>query len=588
MSSVTLTSNVQSQTSNPVSPENELPSAEKVRHIIEGSSHHLSLQQGLPLNQRNITFNRENGFSKEDLSQAPLFIKNFAKKDEIFNYLASISDPLSHSGNYKYFLSMDIDKLNLDPNEIVDLSIVAFFNGDIDLNRLIEINTKSNLIAETFIKKFAPELHFKAKTIVTHDDFLEDSLFKDAEEKNVVFIRLFFLINSPNFSDEYKAFLSSLDKGDWHKVYSEKPEELALFSILAFYDNIINRDELFTLNMASSALKEILSPDSPIKEVNFRVVEDDEIAAYLEDAGFPPFAPNTVEHFISYHNRKQGAELEKATTEFLSEYSKRRRIEKTFIEYTLKDFHINNRSSIPIEVGIYYSTKSRVGYKNVVEGEQGTVVLAPPELIISLYYAASSVVFDPIPQHHFMFGFNEDPGPLYEGIRPISIASALFKLPLVHNYLAGPDLGVTTHDLNLHMPLEVINRYIKLYVDLASEFKAHAEQKYLNENDKNTLCKEIYDLIIDREVHKYRNENQEPEDTFFYGNAFWSFMTFRVLKYMSVKSTDEFLSELLEEDLYPVIKRVLSKHNITCISLEAFKENVISIKKKRELERERS
>jgi len=563
MNSIVLTSSsiTNIPTNNHINQGGDTPSSEKVKHTFERSGHHFLLQQGLPLTQRNITFNtatREKGFSKENLSQAPLFINDF--------------------------LSMSPDKLNLDPNEIV-----AFFNGDIDQDKFIEINTKSKLIAETFIKKFTPELHFQSGTIVTHDDFLEDSLFKDAEEKNVVFIRLFFLINSPNFTEGYNTFLSNLQNNSWHKAYSEKPEELALFSILAFYDGVINRDELFTLNMASSALKEIKSPDSHIKEVKFRVVADNEIAAYLEESGFPPFAANTKEYIISNHSRKQGAELEEAITKFLSKYRKRRTIGKTFIEYTLKDFFYDKKNLGAIEAGIYYSAKSKVGFKNVIDGKEGTVVLAPPELIIYFYYAASCVTSDLVPQHHFMFGFSEDPGPLYEEIRPISIASALFRLPLVHNYPAGPSLGVTTHDLNFHMLLEAINPYIGFFIDLASELKTQAEQNYLNKNKwLFTWCERICNLIIDREVNEYREERIHRNDSDFYGSASWGFIIYKVLKKAKIKLTNKLFLYLLEDLLYPIIQNVTHKYGFLCISLDDFKEKLAEIEEERTLKKNKS
>ncbi len=598
MSSVTSTSSVNnSPTNTPVNLDNEPPSAEGVRHLIENLNQPSSLQQSQDLVQRNITFNRADHSQMpnphlahflDKPAQTPILPPNFEKLLRVFFYKNDLylftKDPenieklfanLSRTTQlesfervYKRYLSRDW-KFRSNVEEKVEYSIIAFLRNDITLEKLIEINTFTEKYAGIFIDKLGLQLQLPSGKVISLNYFLTDPLFRNVYPRDIkfAFVKLFLLINLPSFPEKYDNFFSNLNNKNWFEPYTSKPEELALLSLVAFLDGKIKREELFIMHLASAAFDAVKSESYLVTRAECEFVEADRIAEFLEKSGYPPFAANTQEHIISNNHRKQGAELEKEIETIVSKYSERSNVEKTFVKYTLKNFHHSNEKIGTIEMSIYYQTNTRIGFENVVDNETGTVILGPPEFIIELYRSASSISTPPASAQAFMFGFSPDSDALDAldaGVRPISLASFLFGLQLVHEFPTGLPLGTTKHDLDYHVPIDCINSHIDIFTEIARRIKTHAEKLHRASIDFKT-CKAFEDFFIDREAVSYRYENDQRL-------AFWSFITFTLKKFKNHFQDPTFL-KLFEDVIYPIILEVVSKSdkNIYIPTLEQAK-----------------
>ncbi len=488
--------------------------------------------------------------------------------------LSSKNSLFAFSNEYKEFLS-ELNNIRFSSDKIVDISIIAFFNHDIDQDKFIEIITRSDQIADAFINKIDPQLKLSSGIIVHPNEFFQDPLFKDTKEKKAVFIKLYLFLNSPFFTQEYQDFLSSLNHKNWFEAYSRTPEKLALLSLIAFHDGRINKEELFVINMVSSAFHEISTPESTLEKIDLKVLNTDEIIEYLKESGFPPFAANTRNYIIATYNRISPEEIQDNLEDFLQKYSKRSIVERTFIEYTLKNSSINYIEHFTIEMLIHYVVGCDVGFKKVDKSENITVVLAAPHFAIELYRWASSIPSMPADAHHFMFGFNKDAKPLFNMIRPISIPSTtLFKLPLVHDCERGSELGVLTHDLNYHIPLEVINPHVDIFVGIASLIKDYAEKKLQDSPQFSyytNSCKKFCEEIIDRETNGYR---VSPNPV----SAFWTSIYASLMIFENDFHSQSF-SSLLEKVFYPAIASAIaaseSGKNIRTLTLDELKKELL-------------
>jgi len=541
----------------PINPCYEPLSSEKISPIIKELISSSLFQQRLAPSPEEAIFNRfsiERFCPDKYLSKATLITKS-SVKNETFDF-ASLNSLLI-------------------PNHRNDFSSTApdeLYLGSYHIDQGSPVEAITDPVADALIDKINPQLKLSSGRIVLPNEFFQDPLFKDTKEKKVVFIKLYYLLNSPDFIREYQNFLLNLCHDKWFKAYDRTPEKLALLSLIAFYDGRINKEELFVINMVSSAFHEVLSPNSTLEKVEFKVLDANSIIEYLRESGFPPFAANTENHIIASHNRKNTEELEAEIRDFLQEYSRRSPVERTFTEYTLKNSAINNITHYSIEILIHYILGSDVGFKREDRLEKTTPVLPPPHFAIELSRWASTVPSIPAKEHHFMFGFSKSNKSLSEGRRPISIPSTLFKLPFVHESKRGPELGVLAHDLNYHMPLEVINPHIDIFVNIASKVKDFTEKRIRHSiqfscylNDFKKFC----NIILDRETFAYK-VYVDPSA------AFWSFIYSSLMIFKNDFHSNRFLM-LLEEIFHPAIFSAVleSGKDIRMLTFEKLKEALL-------------
>jgi len=568
-------------TSNPINRENEPPSAEQIRHLIEKLN---TTAPNLAPVQRNITINRaahsqipnpnpthlsKKLFNRDDLH---FFTTDHNSIEKLYSSLSKTTSLHSFEKTYRRYIHQNWRLLRT-IEERIEFSVIAFLHHDISLEKLVEINTFTARLAEIFIDRLGLQLQLPSGRVISLDYFFTDPLFRNIPGPNIklTFVKLFLLTNLP---EKYDEFFSNLNNKNWFEPYTSKPEELALISLVAFLDGKIKREELFIMHLASAAFDAAKSKSWDVAKAECEFVEADRIAEFLEKSGYPPFAANTTEHVISNHNRKQGVELEKEIEKLVSKYRERSNVEKTFVKYTLKNFHYSTENRCLIEMSIYYKTNTRIGFENVVENDNGTVILGPPEFIIELYRSASSISSPPASAHSFMFGFSRGSDalrPLYAGVRPISIASVLFFVPLVHNFPGGVSLGTTKHDLDYHIPLDGINSHIDIFTEIACRIRTHA--KSLNKDSMEfKICKEFQYAFLDREANGYRFENDQR-------SSFWTFVRLNLNGFNGLFKNADFL-RLFENVIYPTILDVVSESDkdIYMPTLEQVKEAIQNYK----------
>jgi len=354
-------------------------------------------------------------------------------------------------------------------------------------------------------------------------DFTKDIVFSYPEfsilkEKDKTFSELVNLTQSPSFQTEYSDFLSSLSSEKWFEINSENPKKMAQFAIIAFLDQKIDREEMFIINIVAEAYWELQQNNHDIGAVVGvapKTLSSENIGKYLAESGFPPFADNTNDYAITH--RKTPTELEKIKTGFIEDFGKRSPVKRTVLEYTISHF-LDNLYGEDLSQEMLIYTQVKLGFREVIQKKQGTMVLLSPELQIELLRQTSSNPSHSSQEHSITFGYSEDNSKFYEGVRAISIPSpALEPLPNVHSTKKGPKgLGVLFHDLNYHIPLEINNPYLSTFTRIANELKTQSSNPLLtDEFQKFTLV--MAKKMVDRELDFRRN----PPERTFWNNLYW-------------------------------------------------------------------
>lgn len=299
--------------------------------------------------------------------------------------------------------------------------------------------------------------------------------------------------------------LNTRNDRNFHEKIKKHPSSYnyLYFSIIAFLDEKIDQEELFIIHMIGALFQyDETSPLNKVTAVKTRVIEQDEAADYFQEANFPLFSKQLETHISNCRSKE---EIEKERKTFLEEFSKREPLKRTSLEYTLKHFGISLSTIFyTIEMGIFYYSNFSIGYKNI-NREQATVVLLSPQLSVDMLYRTSAVVFKKNLTHLFIFGYDPDDTPFYQGIRVISIPSPLFFVPYIHGYNHGPrELGLYHHDVSYHLPLEVNNPHINQIVCIAKKLKSIGSDPKINDHSFSYRYEKLANKIIDREANVYR------------------------------------------------------------------------------------
>jgi len=86
---------------------------------------------------------------------------------------------------------------------------------------------------------------------------------------------------------------------------------------------------------------------------------------------------------------------------------------------------------------------------------------------------------------------------LFEG-RPISYASPLFYMPIVHDAL-GTQLGITAHDMNVHCPIDWQSPYVEQCIRLGRSLLNIVMNEKIHEADRKIVLNMVVQTL-DRAV----------------------------------------------------------------------------------------
>lgn len=337
---------------------------------------------------------------------------------------------------------------------------------------------------------------------LTENEFCTHPYFQYTKEKKNVFQLLKQLLQEANFTKTYSDFFENITKDYWFELYEQKPQQLALLAIIAYFEKHIDEEELFIIHLVSYAIVEKREKKN-VDNVEFGMLTKQNGANYLEESGYPLFAINHYPKPILKNVCSQDT-LSMAQKDFLSSLDKISCLKRTTIEYSIKDFSLTEDRDKPYscEQKVYFDTTWRIGYKNIIENK-GTIVLLPPMLSINVCRLACSNPTLEATKHHFMFGYTPDNQLLLNGARIISIPSVLFDVPYVHDYKKGsPGFQIYFHDVCYHLVLDMNNPHTDDLIRIANEIK------FLAKVQIPTPLKKFLDLIssllIDREAIQYR------------------------------------------------------------------------------------
>jgi len=431
-------------------------------------------------------------------------------------------------------------------------------------------------------------LQLPSGKVIAKEVFLECSVFENVKDKDDLFSELKHLTKSPAFQKEYESFLSNLTSENWFEEIRQDPKKMAQFSFLAYLEgNRIDREELFVINTVAEGYQELKNKKrrgmvGEVLAVRPVTLSSQDLANYLKEAGFPPFTENAYQYLITF--RKPPEEIEKIKSQVVEEFGKRSPIQRTVLEYTQSRFLLFDKFEDSIEMRIYRQTKSRLGFLHVKQGENGAMVLLPPEFAIELFRKVSSNPSRSSSEHCLSFGYTDDNTVFIEGKRVITIPSpACEVLPHVHNLKNGPQgLGILFHDINYHIPVEVNNPHTSFYVEITKRLRSQLSPPHALLDQKPGLSrfsKAIVDRLVDRELN-YRLV--EPE------KKFWQSLNKESLK---VWTKEEFGSlndyfEWYDRIYFPIIINVLkgSEDQTTAEKIQAAvvkvtEENLLSASK---------
>jgi hypothetical protein len=399
---------------------------------------------------------------------------------------------------------------------------------------------------DRLISGLFPELKLSQGQRLSRDVFVRLPLFQFALEVHPVFTQLVQLSSREDFLGRYVQFLRSLTREDWVMANRGDPINLALMSLYAYLDGKISREDLFVIQTVAEA--ERAHGAGEIAAWRVEVLTQESCAAVLTEAGFPPFAPNKPEFMIT--RRKSDEELARLKDEFIRRLPLRSPVQRTVVTYTLSPFLKlklgQEVSHASVEMGLHYQPKCDVGFKNIVDGQEATVVLPPFAMVEDLYRMTSSIPLALIPEEDVIFGYNGDNAIFYKGRRWYSIASPLFTVPPVHTFGTGPfGLGIEYHDRIYHRAIEANNPDIDKIIEVAK-----AVEKC---NPTNPLwrepCAALADMIVDREALSYRACSDRE--------AFWAFLGVPVnLRMRAYFDSDEEHQAWKVEVILPAIAKV--------------------------------
>ncbi len=247
--------------------------------------------------------------------------------------------------------------------------------------------------------------------------------------------------------------------------------------------------------MVASALQE----SSEQKPAKFTILQESNVQEYLKAAKYPPFA-----HVFT--SDKTEKELENARRKIILSLKEKSPIQRTAIAYV---FSTDFEEEV-IEQDIFYKTRlAKLKYANIfdLETHATMAVVLSTSFCLELYQETSSLKEQPPSEHSWMFGYSQSKASLKALMigRPISIASPLFRIPYVHHFKTGKQLGITVHDLTYHLTLDWQNPHSRLFIQLG--------QSVLNMPNQSKKTKTMAIELLDREAVAYPNSFNQKSDT---------------------------------------------------------------------------
>lgn len=367
----------------------------------------------------------------------------------------------------------------------------------------------------TGLQQQLDQLHIKELiTLPSRETFINHPLFAHASEKEAVYEKLIEVVQHDRFSDNYKRFLDALLQEDWFSYCDDYFLEFSYLSIIAFFDNKIDEEQLCCIHTIAEAYRELQNRNIAGLQIHVLSREDREAnAEFLAKANQPPFAAMSDTPLVQ--SKKTQPELDQIKQELLDHISKiESPIARSVIVYTVQ---YNGEHSM--ETGVYNRTKVRERYMEPSESSKAgeavkevNTILFPHDLGVILN---GSIGLYPPPKevkHEWMFGYADDVSSILEkGARVVSVASPLFDVPYVHDYKIGPKrLGLQMHDENYHIPLDLnIPNVMKLrffkfsqkMLEIGCSSTSDRIRKLWEEKSRQCSMK-----MLDREVTPYRFE----------------------------------------------------------------------------------
>jgi len=200
--------------------------------------------------------------------------------------------------------------------------------------------------------------------------------------------------------------------------------------------------------------------------------------------------------------------------------------------------------------------------------------LLSPMLSINMCRLACSDSTIEAEKHHFMFGYTPDNQFLQDGTRIISIPSALFEVPYVHDYKTGsPGFQIYFHDVCYHVILDMNNPHINEFIKLAKQLKLLAKEQI------PTPLKKFIDLIasllVDREAIQFRYHS--TVEVFFTFIQYALNEAFEIVNNEATIADKCFLDSFdfdkwLEKVFIPLIYNSLKDSKTLCLSTIKFDE----------------
>ncbi|MEI8300367.1 MAG: hypothetical protein WCG10_01975 [Chlamydiota bacterium] len=340
----------------------------------------------------------------------------------------------------------------------------------------------------------------------SYAEFESHPLFMHTKESHDVYERLTEVIQNEGFTHNYTRFLDALLQEDWYSYCENYFLEFSYLSIIAFFNQQIDEEQLCCIHTVAEAYREL--QNGTIASLEVHVLSRENRGAntdFLKKVNQPPFAKIKKEPIVG--SIKTQPELDLIQQELLDHISQ---IESAVARSVLV-YGVRYNEGYSIEYGGYKFTNLRERYIKSTENKVD-VVLFPHDLGVKLN---TSIALQPLPRglkNEWMFGYAEDVRSILEkGVRPASVASPLFETPYAHGYTLGPKgLGLQMHDENYHMPLDLNipmimkQRFSELsqkILALPIPLKSKIEQKAW----ENKL-KKCSNFILDREIAAYRLE----------------------------------------------------------------------------------
>ncbi len=361
----------------------------------------------------------------------------------------------------------------------------------------------------------------------SEEKFIKGLLFKNSLEKQNVFRRLCKLVEKDtgfpfainrlqgtNFKINYQDFLTRIRSQNvsWADIYKNKPIELAYLALYAYLNQEIDQDDLFVIQMLSSAF--VHFPES----VQYDVLNQENAKEHLRENDY--LTEDQMNTSFSF--------LENLET-------------RPILQRTVFSYQIDHQGGDRDVYRLFKSFRSKrtMGFRsNPKNPDQVTVKILPTAMLKNLYAETLDTLRSPPETHREYFGYERSLAALYHG-RPISYASPLFYIPPVHSEISNP-LGITIHDTLGHCFFDWSNPYTRNVIELGKKLK-----------EEEFPCGNLVLTLLDRPVIPINADSDSD---------FCDFVMTDVFPFL------EGLSEELQERFFVLFKETMPKEILNKMS----------------------